>query len=254
MTLEELLAALAKTQEGTKLAEALKKIIADKDAEIKAKGKAVKDAQTSLKEVQTKEKTATERLSTVLDSFEIDSEAEDFEEAIEAAKAKLQTAKKDGTPAPEVAQLQKELSKLQRDFKKLQTTNSDTEKSLQEERAKRHTSMKNQALLAALMENKAIKPETLTKLLLDSVKVGDDDSLVFVAGDGEEIPVKDGVQSWLKDNPEFLLNNQNPGGGSGGNGAGGGKTSFADSLLKSQRPAENLQKAESIYFGGSNNQ
>jgi hypothetical protein len=114
--------------------------------------------------------------------------------------------------------------------------------------------MKNQALLAALVENKAIKPETLTKLLLDNVKVGDDDSLVFVGTEGDEIPVKDGVKGWLTSNPEFLLNNQNPGGGSGGGGTGGGQPSFAASLLKSQQPTENLQKAESIYFGGNSNQ
>lgn len=252
MTWEELLAALAKTPEGQKLVDAAKEIMAGKDTEIKTKGKEVTTAKTAQKKAETELKTATERLTTVLETFEIDGEAEDLEEAIEAAKAKLQAAKDGAAAAPEVAQLQKDLSKMQREFKKLQTTNTENEKLLGEERSKRHAGMKSQALLAALTENKAIKPDKLVKLLQDNVKIGDDDSLTFVGEDGVEIDVKEGVKTWLTGNPEFVINNQNPGGGSGGGAAGDDKGGFAKAILDSGKTSERMQQAESHYFGASN--
>lgn len=253
MNWEEFLAALAKLPDGQKLVEAIKEIMAGKDAEIKTKGKEATTAKNAQKKAEVELKAATERLETILETFEIDGEAEDLEEAIETAKAKLQSAKDGGAAAPEVAQLQKDLSKLQREFKKLQITNTENEKLLGEERTKRHNGMKNQALLAALAENKAIKPDKLVKLLLDNVTIGEDDSLVFVADDGAEVTVSEGVKGWLSGNPEFMTNSQNAGGGSGGGtGGGSGKSSFAEALLKSGQSSERLQQAETHYFGGTN--
>lgn len=252
MTLEEILAALGKLPDGQKLVDGLKEYVAGKDAEIKAKGKETSTAKAAQKKAETDLKAATERLSTVLESFEVDGEAEDFEEAIETAKTKLQSAKEGGAPAPEVAQLQKDLSKLQRELKKVQTTNAENEKLLGEERGKRHTSMKTQALLTALTENKAVKPDQLAKLLLNNIKIGDDDALLFVNDDGEEESVGDGVKGWLTGNPEFVANNQNNGAGSGGGfGSGTNKGSFAKSILESGKQSERLQQAENIYFGNN---
>jgi len=251
MTLEELLAALGKLPEGQKLVDGLKEIIAAKDMEIKTKGKAAKDAQTTLKDVQAKEKAATERLTTVLEHFEIDGDAEDMEEAIEAAKTKLKTAKEGGASAPEVTQLQKELSKLQRDFKKLQTTNADTEKLFQEERTKRYKSLKEQVVISEMVKNNIENPELYLNNIIDNVEVGDDDSLIFKNSNAEELSIADAVKEFATKYPRIVVNNQTPGANSGGV-DGGKKGTFAEALLKSGQPTERLQQAENHYFGGSN--
>lgn len=250
MTLEELLAALTKLPEGSKFAEALKAIIAAKEAELNQKGMQFKSLTKTLKETEEKLKKATERLEQFHDHTGIADDVEDLEAAL--AELKTHAEKNGGQNAPEIAQLQKDFAKLQRDFKKATDAQAAAEKTASEERSKRQTSERNRTLLAALTEHKAIKPEQLLKILADKVKINDDDSLTFLKDDGEEIEVGAGVKAWLDTNPEFLANNQNLGAGSGGGAGGGGKPSFAESLLKSNQQPERLQQAESHYFGGAN--
>ncbi|TWH48547.1 hypothetical protein [Sporomusa sp. KB1] len=253
MTLEELLAALAKLPEGSKFAEALKAIIAAKEAELNQKGNQYKTLTKTLQGTEEKFKKATERLEKFHDHTGVADDVEDLEAALADLKAKQEEALKNGGKgAPEIAQLQGEIAKLRRDLKKATDAQLTFEKTATEERAKRHNSERNRELLAALTEHKAIKPDQLLKILSDKVKITDDDSVVFVKDDGDEIKVSDGVKAWLDTNPEFLANNQNPGAGSGGGGGNGGKPSFAESLLKSNQPTERLQQAENHYFGGSN--
>ncbi|HML33848.1 hypothetical protein [Sporomusa sphaeroides] len=250
MTLEELLAALVTLPEGSKYAEALKAIIAAKDSEITQRGTQFKTTAKTLKETEEKLKKVTERLEQFHDHTGIADDVEDLEAAL--AELKNQAEKNGGPNAPEIALLQKDLAKLQRELKKATDAQAISEKTASEERSKRQTSERNRALLAALTEHKAIKPEQLLKILADKVKINDDDSLAFLKDDGEEIEVGVGVKAWLDTNPEFLANNQNPGAGSGGGAGGGGKPSFAESLIKSNQQPERLQQAESHYFGGAN--
>lgn len=253
MTLEELLAALAKLPEGSKLAEALKSIIAAKEAELTQKGTQYKTLTKTLQENEEKLKKVTERLEKFHDYTGIADDVEDLEAALADLKAKQdEDLKNGGKGTPEIAQLQSDLAKLRRDLKKATDAQAASEKIATEEKTKRHNSERNRELLAALTEHKAIKPDQLLKILSDKVKITDDESVVFVKEDGEEIKVSDGVKAWLDANPEFLANNQNPGASSGGGGGGGGKPSFAESLLKSNQQPERLQQAESHYFGGAN--
>jgi hypothetical protein len=253
LTLEELLAALAKLPEGSKLAEALKAIITAKETELTQKGTQYKTMTKTLQETEEKLKKATERLEKFHDHTGVADDVEDLEAALADLKAKQEDALKNGGKgAPEISQLQSEIAKLRRDLKKATDAQLAFEKTATEEKTKRHNSERNRELLAALTENKAIKPDQLLKILADKVKITDDDSVVYVKEDGEEIKVSDGVKTWLDANPEFLMNNQNPGGGSGGGAGGGGKSSFAESLLKSNQQPERLQQAESHYFGGAN--
>ncbi|MDU2066627.1 MAG: hypothetical protein E6713_17550 [Sporomusaceae bacterium] len=251
MTWEEFLAALGQLPEGQKLIEAIKAIVAGKDAEIKTKGKEVTTAKTAQKKAETDLAAANERLEIFQDALEIDGDTEDLDEAIAEAKTKLQAAKDGDTKAADLAQVQSELKKVQREYKKLEKISADNEKLLGEERGKRHTSMKTQALLTALTENKAIKPDQLAKLLLNNVKVGDDDKLLFVNEDGDEINVGEGVKGWLETNQEFVLNSQNPGGGSGGGLGNGNQGSFAKSILESGQQSERIQKGAEFYFGNN---
>lgn len=253
MTLEELLAALAKLPEGSKFAEALKAIIAAKEAELNQKGTQYKTLTKTLQETEEKLKKATERLEKFHDHTGVADDVEDLEAALAELKAKQEEAiKNGGKGAPEITQLQGEIAKLRRDLKKATDSQLAFEKTATEEKSKRHNSERNRELLAALTEHKAIKPDQLLKILADKVKITDTDDVVFVKEDGDEIKVTDGVKTWLEANPEFLANNQNTGAGSGGGAGGGGKGSFAESLLKSNQQPERLQQAENHYFGGAN--
>lgn len=251
MTLEELLAALAKLPEGSKFTEALKAIIATKDSEINQKGTQFKTLTKTLKETEEKLKKVTERLEQFHDHTGIADDVEDLEAAL--AELKNQAEKNGGQNAPEIAQLQKDIAKLQRDLRKATDAQAVSEKTAAEERGKRQTSERNRALLAALSEHKAIKPDQLLKILADKVKVNDDDSLTFLKDDGEEIEVNAGVKGWLDANPEFVINTQNPGGGGGGgtHGKAGEVGAFGKSLAQQvtaqQTPA--LQKGQEFYFG-----
>lgn len=255
MTFEELLAALSKLPEGSKYAEALKAIIAAKEAELTQKGTQFKTLTKTLKETEEKLKKATERLDQFHDHTGIADDVEDIEEALAELKEKEAEALKvaGGKGAPEIAQLQKDFAKLQRDFKKATDAQVAAEKTAAEERTKRQGSERNRALLAALTEHKAIKPDQLLKILADKVKVNDDDSLTFLKDDGEEIEVNAGVKGWLDANPEFVINTQNPGGGGGGGtyGKAGEVGAFGKSLAQQvtaqQTPA--LQKGQEFYFG-----
>lgn len=253
MTLEQLLEALGKLPEGSKFAEAIKALIAAKEAEVAAKGNQYKALAKTLKDTEDKFKKANERLEKFHDHTGVADDVEDLETALSELKAKEEEAlKAGGKGAPEIAQLQKDIVKLQRDLKKATEAQVASEKVAGEERTKRQTSERNRALLAALTEHKAIKPDQLLKILADKVKINDDDTLAFLKEDGEEIEISAGVKTWLDANPEFSINSQIPGAGGGGGGGGGKKSTFAEALLKSSQPSERLQQAENHYFGNSN--
>lgn len=252
MTLEQLLEALGKLPEGSKFAEALKALIAAKEAELGQQKAQFKTLTKTLKDTEDKLKATTSRLEQFHDYTGIADDVEDLETAL--ADLKAQAEKNGGKNTPEIAQLQRDNAKLQRELKKNTESLATFEKLANEERGKRQTSERNRALLAALTEHKAVKPDQLLKILADKVKVNDDDSLTFTKDDGEEIEVAIGVKAWLDANPEFVENAQNRGAG-GGNGANGGKNgevgafgkALAESVGTQQTPA--LQKGQEFYFG-----
>lgn len=246
MTLEELLAALAKLPEGSKLAEELKTLIAAKEAEIAAASTKNKTGSKAQKELEKKLKTTEEKLSKVFDALGID-EDDDIETALaEASK----TTKGKGDDA-----LQKRLDKLEKARK---VEKEEADRLLGEERGKRHNATKRQELLKALTENKAARPEDLVDILFGKVEIGDDDALTFTDDKGAAVKISDGVKGWLASRPEFVSNGQLPGGGSNTNplstakGADGKPLSLGASLAK--QTADNSKvafDAQTHFFGGN---
>ena len=240
MTLEELLAALAKTPEGQKFVDAINAIIAVKDGEVTKAKNDLKTTKTAAKESETKLKAAAERLTKLQDHLGIDDDTEDLDEALETA---MKSKGKGGDEA-----LLKRLQKLESDRKK---DKADAEALLATERGKRHEAIKSQAIITALTAGKAIKPEKLIALLQNSVKVNEDDTLTFTDENGSEIKVDEGITAWLKANPEFVSNSQQPGSGStGGNGGAGEGNDFAKNLaIENSKSAEVASKGQETYFG-----
>jgi alanyl-tRNA synthetase len=254
VTLEELLALLATTPQGSKAAEALKALIAAKDAELTKKGTQYKTLTQTLKTTEDALKAANARLERFYDHTGIADDVEDLEAALADLKEKeTEALKNGGKGTPEISQLQKDIAKLQRDLKKATEAQAASEKTAIEERGKRQTSERNRALLAALTENKAARPDLLVKILAEKVKVNDDDSLAYIKDDGEEVEIGAGVKAWLDANPDQVVNPQNPGagGGAGGGGKVGDAGAFGKSLAEQsaaqQSPA--LQKGAEFYFG-----
>lgn len=240
MPLKELLEALAKLTDGSKYIDALNAIIAVKDGDVTKVKNDLKTIKAAAKESEIKLKAAAERLTKLQDHLGIDDDVEDLDTALADA---LKTKAKGGDEA-----LLKRLQKLENDRKKDKT---DADNLLAIERGKRHDAMKSQAIISALTAGKAIKPEKLIALLQNSVKVNDDDTLTYTDENGSEIAIGDGVTAWLKANPEFVSNSQQPGGGSaGGNGGAGGGNDFAKNLaIENSKASEVAIKGQETYFG-----
>lgn len=249
MTLEELLAALAKLPEGSKYAEALKALIAAKETELAAITTKAKEGSKAQKEIEKKLKNTEEKLAKVFDTLGIDADDD-----IEAAVADL--SKNYKTKGDEA--LLKRIEKMEKTRKQ---EKEESDKLLAEERGKRQNAIKRQELLKTLTENNAARPEDLVDMLFGKVEIGDDDALSFLDEKGSSVKVTDGVKGWLASRPEFVKNNQNPGGGSNPNnplntttkGADGKPLSLGASLAK--QTAENTKAAfdaQSHFFGGTN--
>lgn len=240
MTLEELLAALAKLPEGSKFSEALKAIIVAKEAEVTQKSTQYKTLTKTLKDTETKLKSSEDRLTKVFDHLGIDDDVEDLDEALATA---AKTSKKGGDEA-----LLKRLEKLEKARK---ADKDASDQLISEERGKRHELLKKQALTSALTAGNAARPDELVGLLSGMVQIGDNDELSFIDEKGASIKVEDGVKNWLTARPEFVSNSQRPGANSGpGGGKDGEKGGIGESIAK--KVAENTKTsadAQAHFFG-----
>lgn len=161
------------------------------------------------------------KLQKVLDKLNVEvSDDEDFD-LEDAVDETIKAVSKNGQSTPEIAELQKQLKTLTRNLDKLTVENTNNQKLAGEEKAKRHKMLVDSEVLSALIEGKANKPQVLKSLVGQKVKVNENDELVYLADNGDEISVKDGVKSWLDANPEFVANDSNA--GAGGHGGGKGK-------------------------------
>ena len=245
MTLEELLAALAKLPEGSKFAEALKAIIAAKEAEISESADKMKTKSKEQKELEKTFKATQDKLAKIFDKLNID-EDDDIDEAIDNL-GKTSKTKGDET-------LLKRLDKLDKTRK---VEKEEFEKQLADERGKRHAATKRTELLKALNDNNASNPDDLIDILMGKVDIGDDDSLTFTDDKGTAVKIADGVKSWLTTRPNFIKNGQNPGASSGTSTdplktktADGKELNFGASLAK--QTADNSKaafNAQTHFFG-----
>lgn len=189
-----------------------------------------------------------DKLHIFTDRLELDAEAEELENALEEALKKLS----EGGQASdaEVTQLKKELSKLKRDYAKETAAKEELTKNLGDMKGKYQSGLITRALQAELVKGNAISPDMLVKLLKDQVRVGDDDSLVFVNDSGDELEVADGVAEFLKGHTEFVKSSNKPGaGGSGGSGSGGANVpDVVANIIKNRTDAAAADNILSKYF------
>ena len=241
MTWEEILAILAKADNGAAAVEALRKIHTENaNALVKAKADAKKTKDES-KEFNTKLTAAQERAEKVFEALgvDVDADADDLDDAISKA-----LKDKSADPA-----LQKQIAKLKGKLSEQETTYKTQ---LADERGKRFDGMKRTTLMEALAQNNADDPSLIVDMLLGKMVVSDEDeSITF--NDDKNSKVDDFVKDFLTAHPKLVANTQNPGAGSllgnkGGVGDDSPDVAFVKSLAKGNEQSEGNAKALAGYF------
>lgn len=132
------------------------------------------------------------------------------EASLNNLRTTLEALKKTGNPES----LGSQLTALQNHVKELTDKYAASEEKAKAEHTKRISTAMHSALQSALAKGNALNPEAFTKLLLDQVVVGDDDSLGMQSG-GKTVSIEEGVNSWLTGNPWAVKNTASGGAGSG---------------------------------------
>lgn len=145
--------------------------------------------------------------------------------------ASLEALKKSGTKPDEVGA---KLAALTGQITQLTEKYNQSEKRAADERTKRIEGAKLSKALTALTNGKAANPEALAKIVLEKIHAKEDESIVYRDGD-KELPVEEGVGTWLKANPWAVSNTQTPGSGSKSSGGSGG-TIYTKAQLESMTP------------------
>ena len=196
MTLKELYELLAKVERGSEM-----------EAVIKAEITAVRNEAAKHRVELTNTKKSYDELIAALGL----QEGEDALNVLTAMKADSEAIKKTGKKPDELATQVEKLTK----------TIEGMQANIEAEKAKNILANKTNAALSALQKHNALKPEEMTKLILDKFETGEDGSLKFKFND-TEYDVDEGIGEWAKANPWAIKNTAAPGAG-GGAGAGGGK-------------------------------
>lgn len=248
MTREDFLKAIKALDNGADLVAFFEESETASKEEVGKRNRENKNLRERLKAAEESTGPAKEKLEAILTKLGIDADSE--ADAAETAIDKL-IAGKGGNES--VTALQKRLDRLERE-RKMERERLEAE--TKAERAKRHDMIRLKELQDALAANKAARPDQLAKLLLANTKVReDDDAIVYVNDKGEEIKIADGVKTYLDAFPEFKLNDQRGGAGSGGSlgGSGGSKTDpgveMAKSLAQSGVAADKASaEAQAAFF------
>lgn len=198
MELKDVYTALEKVENGAELITAIK-------AEINTLNNEAKKNRIAGEQNATK-------LKNVLEAVGL-ADGDDVVEKAKGMKATLDQFAQGGKKPDEVA---KQITTLTKQVETVTTQLADMTKQADEQRAKYIASQKMAKAVEALTKGNAAAPKDMAKLLLDNIKVNDDDSLAYTGADGKDVSVEDGVNSWLKDNAWAVKVNNNGGGGGGG--------------------------------------
>ncbi len=209
-TKEEIIAALGKLEGGADFVAGLNGILKESNDNAHK----LDDLTKKLKEVETKANGITENYNKLADFIGLGVDVSDIDSALEGIR---QAKGKDSDT--EKVELQSKINGLTRSLKAAEDGRREIDAVAKAEKQKRQSMIRDISIRNALETNKALNPAITSGLLRDKVKVNDDDSLSFVADDGSEVTVDEGVKSFLERYPEYRANHQIPGaGGSYGGG------------------------------------
>ncbi|MDY6303910.1 MAG: hypothetical protein SPL32_06485 [Succiniclasticum sp.] len=208
-TLEQILAALGKVENG---------------------GIMVADLQSLISSARNEAAANRVERNKVLDALGLRG-SENPEAALNNLRTTLEALKKTGNPES----LGSQLTALQNQVKELTDKYAASEEKAKAEHTKRINTAMHSALQTALANGNALNPEAFTKLLSDQVVVNADDTLSMKAGD-KMVSIDEGVKGWLNGNPWAVKNTGVGGAGSGG--AGNQKPTYTMDDLKGMTPEQ----------------
>jgi hypothetical protein len=237
MNWEEFIAALAAMSDGQKFVDAAKSFQESWKGELSKKNGENQTLRTRAKDAEGKLTTLKTNVTKIHDHFGWDENTDLDDALVELSKNK--------NVSPDL------IKKLERLESKMKEEAAKNAKSLEDERGKRHTIIKQDAIRKALAKENAANPDALLDLFAGKVKIEEEtDNLFLDDGKGGQLSIDDGIKSWMSENPWAISNKQNPGAGSGGGDGAGGQGSFGQSLAKEiATSSKQSSEAQVNYFG-----
>lgn len=201
---DEIIEALGKLDNGAEFVSGLNSILKESNEN----SKKLENLNAKITELEESNKAATDNYNKLADFIGLSIDTSDVDAALETIKKN-----KGAASDAEKVTLQSKINELARALKAEQDKNNEISARANGERTKRQSMIRDLNIRNALESNKALNPAITSKLLRDRVKVNDDDSLTFMADDGSEVTVDEGVKSFLEKYPEYRANSQIPGAG-----------------------------------------
>lgn len=201
---EEILKALSELDGGEDYVTGLNGLLKDANDN----NKKLEAVTAKLEELEKNNQSVTNNYNKLADFIGLSVDTTDIDTALEGIKK----AQGDASDLEKVT-LQSKINELTRALKASEDKCTELDTLAKTERTKRQSMIRNISIRSALEENKALNPTITSGLLRDRVKVNDDDSLSFMADDGSEVTVDEGVKSFLEKYPEYRANRQIPGAG-----------------------------------------
>lgn len=154
---------------------------------------------------------------------------DDGDDVVEQAKGLKSTldsfaqgGKKPNEVAKQIADLTKQVTTLTKNY-------NEMTKTAEAEKTKRLDAMKMSRAVDALTKGNAASPQSMAKLIIDNLTVGDDEAIGYRDGD-KDMTVEEGVNAWLSANAWAVKANPQAGGGSPAGGNGGADDPFLAGL------------------------
>ena len=154
---------------------------------------------------------------------------DDGDDVVEQAKGLKNTldsfaqgGKKPNEVAKQIADLTKQVTTLTKNY-------NEMTKTAEVEKTKRLDAMKMSRAVDALTKGNAASPQSMAKLIIDNLTVGDDEAIGYRDGD-KDMTVEEGVNAWLSANAWAVKANPQAGGGSSAGGSGGADDPFLAGL------------------------
>ena len=202
MDLQEVLATLKKGENGDVMAAVIESEMS------RLAGEAVRYRRSN--------RDASEKVKNLLEALGLD-DGDDVVEQAKGLKSTLDSFAQGGKKPTEVA---KQIADLTKQVTTLTNNYNEMTKTAEAEKTKRLDAMKMSRAVDALTKGNAASPQSMAKLIIDNLTVGDDEAIGYRDGD-KDMTVEEGVNAWLSANTWAVKANPQAGGGSpaGGTGA-----------------------------------
>jgi hypothetical protein len=133
---------------------------------------------------------------------------------IDELKMQKKEAKEDGSSSNAIAELNAKINDANRQLKQFQKEAAENKNVAETEKQKRISYMRENAITKELVAGNAIKPQFLSKIVSENTKLDETGESFLYVTEAGDVPLSEGIKSFLETNPEFVANPGRPGAGS----------------------------------------